>query len=415
MVQNKHVKALVRERMAKTGERYTAARRHLLATRATETANVGLLPHYPRIPVGFEAPASQYDAALWQRVFLQAGIINPATGKPFSAAMLTGLAGGIGFMVATFAYEELTTATVVLRAHPEPFTDNLLERSGVALERTNTTSANVASKTLDAALEAGRAAMVRVTHGALPWIASDRLELQESIDVVVVGRETDSYLLDGGGLDLGAGDDQQFHRASRDELSHARGKRKADRHWAVSVDPPALHPSIEALTANVRASIQETTARMLGTLPLTGVPSSWLPKFGVQGMRTFAKLLRDERTKRGWPALFADQHRLTTGLEMLQSLAASPRWGGDGGLRGIYAEFLTEAAQLEGLDALEGCIDGYRELAPRWDAFIDVIDPQTSVEDRAQLFRVMAEHLDELADREEQAARKLSDVVAALR
>ena len=414
MVQNKHFKALVRQRMAKTGERYTTARRHLLATRPTDTDTTGLPQKYPPAAVGFQAPDSQYDAALWQRVFAQAGILNPATGQPYSAAMLTGLAGGIGFMVATFTYEKLTTATVVLRAHPEPFTENLLQRSGVTVERINTTSGNVASKSLDAALDAGRTPMIRVTHGALPWIASDRLELQDSIDVVVVGRNGDTYLIDGGGLDLGTGDDQQFHRATRDELAHARGKRKADRHWAVSVATEATAPNIETIRTNVLTSIQETTGRLLGTLPLSSVPASWLPKFGVQGMRTFAELLRDERTKRGWPALFADQARLTAGLDMLQSLAASPRWGGQGGLRGIYADFLAEATQLQELGALERCIDAYRDLAPRWDAFVDAIDPQISVETRLQQFRVMADHLDELADLEEQAARRLSKAIAEL-
>lgn len=78
VVQNKHFKALVRERMAKTGERYTAARHHLLATQPIETNTAGLLSNYPRVPVGYQAPASQYDAALWQRVFSQAGVLNPA-------------------------------------------------------------------------------------------------------------------------------------------------------------------------------------------------------------------------------------------------------------------------------------------------------------------------------------------------
>lgn len=168
VVQTQHFKALVRERMAKTGERYTAARCHLLATRPIETNTAGLLSNYPRVPVGYQAPASQYDAALWQRVFSQAGVLNPAqTSRSMRPCWLDWLVAS-GLLVATFTYEALTTATVVLRAHPKPYTDNLFERSAVAVERTNTTSANLASKALDAALEAGRAPMVRVTHGALP-------------------------------------------------------------------------------------------------------------------------------------------------------------------------------------------------------------------------------------------------------
>src|SRR4051812_41476525 len=83
--------------------------------------------------------------------------------------MLFGLAGGIGFMVFTFEYAEITTATVVPRFHPGPFVGNLLQRCGAQIREERTTSARTAQRNLDEALDAGRAVVVRATRGALPW------------------------------------------------------------------------------------------------------------------------------------------------------------------------------------------------------------------------------------------------------
>ena len=410
MVQNKHFKALVRQRMAKTGERYTTARRHLLASRPPQPVTSGLVSNYPPTALGSEATLSQYDAALWQRVLAQAGVVNPATNAPFTTAMLAGLGGGIGFMFATFTYSEITTATVILRAHPEPYTQRLLERAGVVVDETATTSTRIAAAKLDEALDADRAMVVRVTHGALPWVASQELEYQDSIDVAVVGKAGEAYLVDGGGRSLGDDDIQQMHRATGAELAQARKQRKADKHWAVAVAAGESTP--EELTGNVRAAIAETTGRLLGTLPLEGIPASWLPKFGVQGMRTWAELLRDRRTKHGWPALFADEQRLQTGLRMVRDIASGPRWGGPGGLRGLYADFLAEAAALPGLEGLHEVSDTYRQLAPRWDVFLDAVDPDVAVDARIAHFEELAERLEELATFEEEAARALAAVVS---
>lgn len=413
MVRNKHFKARVRERMQKTGERYTAARRQVLMSMPAPSDERGTLPGYQRVPVGGSTSVDQYDAALWQRVLAQSGVTNPATGEPYTTAMLAGLAGGIGFMFATFEYREFTTATVVLHSHPEPYTERLLDRSGIRLERTVTASAKGAAAQLDEAMDAQRVPVVRVTHGALPWISSDAPEHQDSIDVAVVGLDGDSLLIDGGGSSPGEDDTELLHRATRAEFAAARSRRKADKHWAVHVasDPGGL--DVRQLCTNVRAAIAETSGRMLGTLPLTGVPASWLPKFGIQGMRSWAALLRDETTRRGWPALFSDEERLRTGFQLLQSIAGGSRWGGTGGQRGLYADFLSEAAALPGLGVLEDAAPAYRALAPLWDELIDALDPEAAVGDRITWFGGIADRLDALAALEEQAARRLGAMVGS--
>ncbi|HEY4534869.1 MAG TPA: DUF4872 domain-containing protein [Enteractinococcus sp.] len=408
MVHNKHFKALVRQRMAKTGERYTTARRQLLASQTPIPTASGVVSGYPRTALGATAAAGQYDAALWQRVLAQAGIKNPATNEAFTTAMLAGLGGGIGFMVATFAYEEVTTATVVLRAHPEPYTERMLQRSAVALERTSTTSPRIATQQLDATLEADKVSVVRVTHGTLPWVDSDAAEYQDSIDVAIVGRHDEHYLVDGGGPSLGEDDIEAFRSITSAELAKARGQRKTDKHWAANITLDQVPISLDELTTNVRSAMSETTGRLLGTLPLEGIPASWLPKFGVQGMRTWAELLRDQRTKRGWPAMFANEQRLQTGLRMVQDTAFGSRWGGPGGLRGLYADFLVEASALPGLGRVQDAAPIYRQLAPLWDRVMDTIDPEIAAPERIVLFEEMAQQLDELASLEEHAAHVLA-------
>lgn len=168
MGQPANLKKQARERMERTGENYTTARKNILtgkpespkAARAAQArdyakeardAKAGIKPKAPKpaapapqdeLPE-YPAPEDviQYDAALWHRVLVQAGVTNPVTEAPLSQALLAGLAGGIGFMVFTFEYEETTTATLVTRAHPEPYTQNLLARCGAKVTERTTGSA----------------------------------------------------------------------------------------------------------------------------------------------------------------------------------------------------------------------------------------------------------------------------------
>src|SRR5690606_29724068 len=102
------------------------------------------------------------------------------------------------------------------------------------------------------------------------------------------------------------------------------------------------------------------------------------------------------------------------GLQMVQDVAGGVRWGGRGGLRGLYADYLVEASDLPGLAALAPAAAAYRKLAPRWDAFIDSVDPSTAADERVTLFRSMADQLEELAALEERAAHTLRATLPAV-
>lgn len=270
MAQPKNLKKLVRTRMDRTGESYTTARKAILAAKPTRPASAqdaaaaaaaaeeAELPEYP-------APENvvQYDAGLWHRVLTQAGVTHPLTGEPMSEALLAGLAGGIGFMAFTFVYEEVTTATVVTRAHPEPYTANLLARCGAVLSERTTGSARLAADYLDAGLDAGRAVVVRASVAALPWIDADVVEDSDSIDLVVVGEHGDDLLIDDGSGSLTP--------ISPEDLAVARSRRKKDKHWQAWV-PESTGPDAATLAANVREAIAQTTGRLLGTSELEESP-----------------------------------------------------------------------------------------------------------------------------------------------
>ena len=279
---------------------------------------------------------SHWDAGLWTRVLAASGVLNPFTGAPFSEAALAGLGGGIGFMIFTFEYKDTTTASVVTRFHPGPFTENLLRRSGANVNIQQTGSATLAQSRLDAALETGVPAVVRVVHGTLPWVPADPVADMDSVDVVVVARDGADYLMDDGG--------EQLELISAPALAAARTARKADKHWQAHV----ANGDGDTLTAEVvRQAMAETAQQLLSQEAPPGVPAGYAKNFGIAGLQTWTHRLRDTSTRRGWTRVFADPQRAQAGFSMLHGLLAGRRFSGPGALRPLYAQFLREVTAYE--------------------------------------------------------------------
>src|SRR2546430_17620067 len=103
MTSQKHLKQLVRDRMARTGEAYTTARRHVLAKAARDSAPelpTGLLPGYDRFGGG-----QHRLSTLLAHLLRQAGHVAPHPGRPYTQAMLAGLAGGNGLLYPGVEYQ----------------------------------------------------------------------------------------------------------------------------------------------------------------------------------------------------------------------------------------------------------------------------------------------------------------------
>ncbi|MDJ0315298.1 BtrH N-terminal domain-containing protein [Arthrobacter sp. H35-D1] len=350
---------------------------------------------------------SHWDAGLRTRVLAASAVLNPFTGEPFSEAALAGLGGGIGFMVFTFDGKETTTASVVTRFHPGPYTENLLRRSGANIHIQQTGSAALAQSRLDAALETGVPVVVRVVHGTLPWIPADPLADMDSVDVAVVARDGEDYFVDDG--------DGRLERISAHSLAAARTSRKADKHWqghVVGGGGEAL--TAEVLTAEVlRRTMAETAQELLSQQAPPGVPAGYAKNFGILGMQSWAQRLRDTSTRYGWARIFGDPQRAVEGLGMLHGVLAGKRFSGPGALRPLYAQFLREVAKYGqgstgvGLSAmdLEGLAEAaahYELLGKQWEDLAALIGAAGEPD-----FALMAEHVEAIAALETTAALAL--------
>lgn len=338
---------------------------------------------------------SHWDAGLWARVLAASGTLNPFTREPFTEAMLAGLGGGIGFMIFTFEYKDTTTASVVTRFHPGPYVENLLARSGAAVSIAQTGSAELAQARLDAALETGVPAVVRVVHGKLPWAADDALSDMDSLDIAVVARDGAGYLVDDGG--------GRLERIGAVALAAARGSRKADKHWQAHVGPG----SGSMLTREVFAeAIAQTAGALLAQGAPAGIPADYAKNFGITGMKSWAHWLSDTSSKRGWAKIFGDPSRAAAGLGMLHGLLAGRRYSGPGALRPIYAEFLREVGTWSGsgveVSILADAAMQYRQLGAHWDDLTALVGAPGEPD-----FTAMANAVEVIADLEAEAARTL--------
>jgi len=84
--------------------------------------------------------------------------------------------------------------------------------------------------------------------------------------------------------------------------------------------------------------------------------------------------LADRRNAKAWPRVFGDRGGLFDAcVSIYDNVEPVGSWGGN--LRGLYAEFLDEAAGLLGDDRLRPAAAAYRDLAARWRAVAEVALP----------------------------------------
>ncbi|WP_324276218.1 BtrH N-terminal domain-containing protein [Blastococcus brunescens] len=284
MTSHKHLKSAVRARMARTGERYTTAHRHLTGSPAA--TDPGLVPGYRHFGGG-----RSHDSALLTHLLEAVGVTAAHDGEPLDEPMTAGLAGGIGFMYFSFSYAgHVPTMTIVPRIHPRPFLIGALERTGIRHQVSETTSAAKAARGLDAALGAGRPALVTVDRAGLGHqVWADSITGSDPYDVVVAGRHGDVALLDDDALaPIGV---------PVDVLASARAAHRASRHRMVVVESAGAPVD---LTRAVRASIAVTVHDLTEDV----MPGNFAGNFGLRGLTRWADALADRRTRTGWAQLF---------------------------------------------------------------------------------------------------------------
>lgn len=329
MTEQRDLKRLVRERMARTGESYSTARRHVTNRK----------PH----------KSTHRESALVARLLRDAGQLAPHTGEPFTEAMVCGLAGGIGFLYAVFEYKGLPPlVTLVAQHHPDPWAPAALRRAGVAFTEAHSGSPAPATTALRRDLDDGRTVLCTIARGRLPWHPDDPFDADPYPVLVTAAPDgTDLVVDDGTGVE---------NTVPVETFVTAWSAHRKGRHHRLVVTGKTGERTGDPA---VRDAIATTVAHLTG--PVLG--NAFDVNFGLSGLERFATQLRDERTKTGWARRFADPDALAAGLRRVHD-CIERELTAPGATRPLYAEFLDEAATIVDLPPAAG--DAYREAGERW-------------------------------------------------
>ncbi len=372
MTKQQSFKQRVRERLNKTGERYTTARSQLLAKSAKRSIATDVAGAFPGVFPGYEQFGGvQSDTSVLCNVYAYSGVVNPLDGKPFTEATVSGLCGGLGFMYAVFeykGYDPMLTITMRSKTMPETFLAPIADRTGVSSEVSQTTSAKVARKALDEAIEAKRPPMCVVDTALLPHygLPSQIVGMYPTY-VAVAGVDGEDVWVDDRGV--------APVRLSMEQFTKARGGYKKAKHLLVTVTQQQRPQDADTFIGVLKEAISDTV-RALEDGDV-GVPDSFKVNCGFFGMEKFRALLVDPKNRKGWHKVFASGSAAVAGFQRLHDCVqyeyTAPLAG-----RAFYAEFLDEVAKKAKWSALSSAAKLFRNSAGAWGRVIEAV---TSVED----------------------------------
>jgi hypothetical protein len=364
MTSDKRLKARIRARMAKTGERYTTARRHFVS--AVEPA--------PDV-LGYTLRGGQHpDSAALANVLAHAGV-TASDGTPLSEAIVFGLTGGLGagYILWEFRHDDSRIVTLGFSNQSQYFGRGLrkaLDRLGISYGEHTTGGAKGAATRLESQLDHGVPALIWPDRYLIGyWQLPESLDGHGGHPVVVYGRDGDRvYVDDRNGSPLTV-DIHALHRA------RARVGSYKNALIAPTPDPGPIDAQV--LRTGVNEGIADCVAQL----------SSTSASFALPAWRKWARLMTDTRNAKGWPSVFDDRRGLVGAL--LSVWEGTSQFGMTGGhLRDLYADFLTEAGPL--LETtFDGPINSLREASRLWTELGEIAaDP--AIEDLARLRHLTA-------------------------
>jgi hypothetical protein len=299
-----------------------------------------------------------FDGRHWEtgsvhNFFAARGFTAPHTGEPYSEALLLGVSGGVTFGYFTFHYEGYDPQCNILMRNTFDPLDTLLARLGVVQKRQQTASAERAAAVLQDTLAGGEPAIVWADRWSLPYNALTHDErMWGAFPLVVYGYEVDAdvvHIADRAAVPL---------TVTTAELAAARGRIKKIRHRLLTLDAPRP----EKLATAVRQGLADTV-RLFTEKPPKGSANN----FGLSGLAYWAKMLREPKGRKSWARLFPAGPALYAGLTSAYEFALLFGKGTAGDAeRGLYADFLDEAALLLEQPALRETAVRYRHAAAAW-------------------------------------------------
>jgi len=363
MTTDKAFKRVVRARMAKTGERYAAARRTLVE---------GAADGHHEEPTADAATPSGYrmrgglhpETATLANVLVNNGVLSGLTGEPLTEAAILGIGGGLGagYILWEFKSHGAPVLTLGFRnqwQYPTAWQAKTLDRLGVEPDLHETGGAKGAREALDARLDAGEAVIASVDPQSLgTWGQPEALSGYSGLVVVVFGRDADgSYSVDDRG--------RSPFRVSPAVMAAARGRIGSFKHRIVGLRTTSGPIPADRLQAAMRAGLEDQVDHL----------RSSSDSFSLPAWRKWSRLMTDERNAKAWPRVFEDGRGLFGSLSALHESVDGQVGPHGGHLRELYAASLDEAAVALDNPALEEAARAWRGVADRWEELADAAVP----------------------------------------
>jgi Butirosin biosynthesis protein H, N-terminal/Domain of unknown function (DUF4872) len=365
MTTNKAFKRVVRARMAKTGERYAAARRTLME--GAGDGRQGQPTSDAATPSGYRMRGGLHpETATLANVLANQGVVSGVTGEPLTEAAILGIGGGLGagYILWEFKGHGEPILTLGFRnqwQYPSipGWTGKTLDRLGIEPDLHETGGAKRAREALDARLDAGVPVIASIDLQSIgTWGQPDAVSGHFGLVVVVFGRDADgAYLVDDRG--------RSPFRVTPAVMAAARGRIGSFKHRIIGLRiTPGPIPA-ELVRSAMRAGLEDQVDHL----------RSSSDSFSLPAWRKWARLMTDGRNAKAWPRVFADGHGLFGSLSAIHENVDGQvgPWGGN--MRELYAASLDEAAVALENPALGDAARAWREVADRWEELADAAVP----------------------------------------
>lgn len=351
MTDAKQLKVRIRARMARTGERYSVARAHV----------VGTADRGPVVDAGWTLRGgTDPDSAALANVLAHRGVTGPD--GPLSEALLLVVGGGLGAGYILWEFERHDSRDVVLGfTHSWQYFDRRLgttvDRLGLDVTWSRTGGTARAAGALASTLGDGDPAIVWPDRYHLGfWHLPPFLDGRGGHPVV-------AYAVTNGRVHV---DDRTVAPLTVPvaDIDRARARVGSYKNSMLVVRSRDTAVPAHRLREAVRAGLAGTVEQLGGTST----------SFALPAWRKWSKLLVDPRAAKGWPTVFADRRGLLSALAGVWEMVEPAGMTG-GHLRGLFADGLDEAAVLLDEPALTAAAQRWREIADRWHTLAETALP----------------------------------------